>query len=150
MVCIKCQEGSWNHCLCCNLLISWSNNDSRYCLNHGENAVWWKDIDQLLGLCCILWFMLDSCTFNDTSVNTVITCSFYYEFFLAIFNPLFILGNWQSVNVKVIFFVQCNAAMQRWCTLFTWANIMKDRPGGCYLFCIQIKMLHGTCHMALM
>ena len=113
MVCIRWQE-------CCNIMISWSNNDFRYFLNDGENAVWWKDLDQLLGLCCIMWFMLDNCTFNDTSVNTVIRCSFYYEFFLAIFNSLFILGNWLSVNVKGIFFfsIQCNAAMQRWCTLF--------------------------------
>ena len=91
--------------------------------------------------------MLDTFTVNDTSVNTVITCSFYYEFFLAIFNRLFILGNLLSVNVKGIFssfqynvMPPCSGGVH----YVHDANIMKDLPGGYYLFCIQIKMLHGT------
>ena len=124
------------------------NNDSRYVLNHGENAVWWKDLDQLLGLYCILWFMMDNCTFNDSSVNTVKTCSFYYESFLAIFNQLFILGNWLSVNVKGIFFfsIQCHAAMQRWCKLFTWCQ-HNERSAWWLLFILHPNQ-DVTCNMA--
>ena len=143
------QEGSWNHRLCCNLLISWSKTDSRYFLNHVENAVWLKDLDHLLGVCCILWFMLGNCTFNNSYVNTVITCSFYYEFVLAIFNPLFILGNWLSVNVKGFFpSFQYNAMPP--CRVGVHylhdANIMKDRPGVCSASKSRCYMVHDIGH----
>ena len=75
----------------------------------------------MLGLCCILRFMSDNCTFNDTSVNMVIIYSFYFEFLSSNIQPIIHSRQLTVCKCKGYFFVsiQCNAAMQRWCTLFS-------------------------------